>query len=74
MTSEGAYARELGIKLRKLRSLGGEVKLRSLTPEALAILLAPQNYGSSRTVGDGGMKARGMFTRIPGRLSQAAVK
>ena len=71
---EQAYAKELGIKLRKLKALGGEHKLRSLSPEARSILLAPQNYGNSRTVVQGGLKARNMFTRIPGRLSQAAVK
>lgn len=71
---EQAYANELGIKLRKLKALGGENRLRSLSPEVRSILLAPQNYGNSRTVVQGGLKSRNMFTRIPGRLSQAAVK
>lgn len=63
---ESLYARSLGIRVRQLRTLGGEAYLRSLSDEARAVLLAPNRYGYSRTVGDGGMKARGMFTRVPG--------
>jgi hypothetical protein len=68
---EHAYADELGIRLRKLKALGGEHKLRSLSPEVRSILLAPQNYGNSQAVVRGGLAARNMFSRIPGRLSQA---
>lgn len=69
---EQAYAKELGIKLRKLKSLGGEHRLRSMSPEARSIILAPHRYGNSRTVGCGGLEARNMFSRVPGRLSQAS--
>jgi hypothetical protein len=37
-----------------------------MTPDARSVILKPMVYGNSQTVMDGGMKARGMFTRVPG--------
>lgn len=73
-TDDGVYAKELGIHIRKVRALGGAAKLRPLSPDVLAILLAPANIrGNGRKsvqVHSGGMAARGMYTRVRGVDSQ----
>lgn len=65
-SSEMLYARELGITLRKLLKLGGEQKLRAMDSDARAFMIKPHQYKASQTVHDGGLKARGMRSRVPG--------
>lgn len=61
------YARELGIKGKQIRRLGGVEKLRALTPEARSILLrpmAPRNTASpQRKIS---LAAIGMKRMVPG--------
>ena len=64
------YAAELGLSVRRLRRLGGEAHLRSLTPAMRALMTKPFATGNSRTVHKGGLRARGMIPRVPGRLTQ----
>jgi len=63
-SEDAAYARELGITSRSsgrvVQRLGGAEKLRSLSPEARAVLLLPLGYGNSKAVHKGGLLARGM--------------
>ena len=65
-----AYAAELGISVRQLRRLGNPERLRSLAPEIRALILKPSSPVDSQTVLKGGLRARGMFTRTPARLTQ----
>lgn len=65
-SSEILYARELGISPRRLLKLGGEQKLRALDPDARAVLINPHRYKTSQTISVGGLKARGMRSRVPG--------
>jgi hypothetical protein len=62
------YAIELGISVRKLRRLGGESRLRAMSDDARTILVKPRPIATplERT----SLKARGMKTRVPGRLTQ----
>jgi hypothetical protein len=70
LTNDGAYARELGIRSTRVRELGGADKLRALSPEVLALLLGPANYGS-KGIHAGGLAARGMPRGVRGVVSQA---
>jgi hypothetical protein len=70
VTPSHEYARELGITQRRLIALGGPERLRAMSEDALRIMLGPTHYGNSRTVADGGMKARGMKRCVPHHLSQ----
>ena len=58
------YAKELGFTgkqaYRTIHSLGGASKMRSLSPEARAVLLAPLGMGNSQELHKGGLAARGM--------------
>ena len=65
-----AYAASLGISVRHLRRIGGEDWLRSLSPEIRTLMLKPFRLGNSREVHKGGLKARGMKSCIPARLTQ----
>ncbi|HEV2709127.1 MAG TPA: hypothetical protein VGU67_02840 [Edaphobacter sp.] len=69
-SSDHEYAKELGISVRRLRRLGGEAAVRAMPDEARAIFLQPFHSVDSRTVANGGLRARGMKTRTPGRLTQ----
>lgn len=64
------YAEELGIPVRRLRLLGGEARLRAMSPDALAVMLRPGPYGS-KGVHKGGLPARGMYPGVRGVISQA---
>lgn len=74
-TEDGLYARELGLMhrhgARAVRLMGGAKHLRSLDPDARAVLVAPFRYGKSSTVSDGGLKARGLLPRRRGVDTQA---
>jgi len=63
-SADTIYARELGITGRKphmvIQRLGGCEKLRALSPECRAVLLAPLGNGNSLHLVDGGLRARGM--------------
>lgn len=63
VTPEGLYARELNITVRTLRALGGEARLRSLSPDARAILLIPQLKIPNGELHRGGLTARGLHPR-----------
>ena len=67
---DNAYAAELGVSVRHLRRIGGAAAVRAMHPEIRALMLKPFRYGNSRTVHRGGLRARGMFTRTPARLTQ----
>lgn len=70
-SSEGVYARSIGLTPVRLRRLGGEAKLRSLSPDALAVLLKPLGNGNSQQVHVGGLRARGYASRKRGLDTQA---
>jgi hypothetical protein len=59
------YADELGISFRRLRVLGGEARLRAMSPDALSVMLKPSAYGSKGL--QRGLKARGMRPSISKR-------
>ena len=71
VSSAGLYAAELGIPVRRLTRLGGEKRLRAMSPDALAVLLKRGPYGYSTTVHDGGLAARGYKKLVRGVWSQA---
>lgn len=58
-TSVGRYAAELGIPVRRLTRLGGEVRLRAMSEEARAVLLRPGN-------------SRDYYAHIPSRAERVA--
>jgi len=70
ISPDTAYARELGVSKRVVINAGGADRLKALEPEARAILISPFKYGKSRTVADGGLKARGMKPRQRGLVTQ----
>lgn len=62
------YARELGVEVFQIRRAGGAEKLRTLSPEARAILIKLQPRSPTPQIQNkyaGGLKARGMRTRVP---------
>lgn len=63
------YARTLGLTgvlgLRKVKLRGGAEKLSKLDPDARAVLMQSANYGNSRAVSVGGLRARGMTCHPP---------
>jgi hypothetical protein len=65
------YAEELGISFRRLRVLGGEARLRRMSPDARTVMIGPSRYPNSQTVHNGGLPARNMHSRVPGVRSQA---
>ena len=65
--ANAAYALELGISRRRLNQLGGEAKLRALSPEACALLLRPKAHGELGLVRHGGLAGRGFLKGVPGR-------
>ena len=64
-SEDTVYGKSLGLTgtriSRVIRNLGGVKKLKSLSPEVRAVLLAPWNYGNSKQVKRGGLKALGML-------------
>jgi hypothetical protein len=65
------YAEELGISFRRLRVLGGEARLRAMSPDALAVMLGPGPIGGSQTYRIRGLAGRGYISGVPGVVSQA---
>lgn len=63
--SERSYAESIGIHRNTLKRLGGSTVVKAMSPELRALYTkAPK--GDSRTVSDGGLRARGYRSRKPG--------
>ena len=73
LCDDAAYARQHGLTKRQVRRLGGAEKLRSLTPDALAVLLKPLGVPgkTARQLHSGGLAARGLLRGRRGIDTQA---
>lgn len=61
LSVEGEQAKELGISLMRLRSLGGWDRLHRMSPEARAFIIKDHVTGESLKYRVGGLKRRGMM-------------
>ena len=69
-TTEGQYAKDHGINLRRLQRLGGSARLEAMAPDARVILLKSNVYGFSREL-KMGLTERGMRRATDARTKTA---
>lgn len=61
-------AQEYGITKRRVEVLGGAEKLAQMIPDARAVLIKPW-FHVPRELLRGGLTARGMKSKVPGKLT-----